>query len=181
MTVYVALLRAVNVGGMNKLPMRDLTDMLVKAGCAEVRTYIQSGNAVFCSPPEVAKQVPQIISEGIFRKFGFRAPVVLRSAKELQGVVEGNPFRKSVKDPKTLHVGFLADRPDPRRVSVLDPQHSPGDLFEVRGREIYLCLPNGFGKSKLTNAFFESGLATASTFRNWRTVLTLLEMTQANH
>lgn len=180
-TAYVALLRGVNVGGKNKLPMRDLTAMFVKAGCQDVRTYIQSGNAVFSSQPELAKKVPHLISEAIAKKFGFRAPVVLRTAKDLQGVVDGNPFLKPAADPKALFVGFLADRPDPRRVAALDPKRSPGDSFEVLGREIYFCLPNGFARTKLTNAYFDSGLATISTFRNWRTVLTLLEMVQADH
>lgn len=175
---YIALLRAINVGGKNKLPMRDLTAMLAKAGCADVQTYIQSGNAVFSSPPELAKRIPELISEAIVKKFGFRVPVVLRSGKEIQAIVEHNPFLQSVKDTKTLHVGFLADQPAASRIAALDPQRSPGDSFKVLGREIYLCLPNGFGRSKLTNAYFDSGLATLSTFRNWRTVLTLLEMTK---
>jgi len=177
-TVYVALLRGVNLAGKNKLPMRDLAAMLVKAGCQDVRTYIQSGNAVFSAPPELAKRIPPLISEAIAKKFGFRAPLVLRTTKELQGVVESSPFLKSAADTKALHVGFLADRPDPRRIAALDPKRSPGDSFEVIGREVYLCLPNGMGRTKLTNAYFDSGLATISTFRNWRTVLTLLEMTK---
>lgn len=167
------------MGGKNKLPMRDLTAMLVKAGCADVQTYIQSGNAVFSASPELAKGIPELISEAIARKFGFRVPLVLRTAKDLQSVVEGNPFLKSVKDTQALHVGFLADRPDARRVAALDPRRSPGDSFQVLGREIYLYLPNGGARTKLTNAFFDSGLATISTYRNWRTVLTLAEMVQA--
>jgi len=180
-TAYVALLRGVNVGGKNKLPMRDLAALLAKAGCTDVRTYIQSGNAVFCATPDLAKRIPQVITEAIARKLGFRVPVVLRSDKEIQAVVDGNPFLKSVTDTKALHVGFLADRPDPRRVAALDPKRSPGDSFEVRGREIFFCLPNGFARTKLTNAYFDSTLATFSTFRNWRTVQTLLEMTQPDH
>lgn len=175
---YVALLRAVNVGGKNKLPMKDLAAMLAKAGCTDVKTYIQSGNAVFSATPEIAKRIPQLIPEAIAKKFGFRAPVVVRTAKELQGVADSNPFLKPGADTQALAVGFLADRPDPRRVAALDPKRSPGDSFEVCGREIYLCLPSGFAKTKLTTAYFDSGLATTSTFRNWRTVLTLLEMTK---
>ncbi|HZN92159.1 MAG TPA: hypothetical protein VFB81_05620, partial [Myxococcales bacterium] len=79
-------------------------------------------------------------------------------------------------DPDTLHVVFLADPPPPAKVAALDPARSPPDEFQVRGREIYLRCPNGFGRTKLSNAYFDSKLGTISTVRNWRTVLTLAEM-----
>ena len=102
-------------------------------------------------------------------------PVVTRSAVELRRAVEGNPFLAAGADVATLHVGFLASEPKAEPVAALDPARSPPDRFEVRGREIFLCLPDGVARSKLTNAYFDSKLATTSTFRNWRTVLTLLE------
>ena len=175
---YVALLRGINVGGKNLLPMRQLTEMFIEAGCAEVRTYIQSGNVVFASTPGCAKRIPQLVSRGIAERFGFRAPVLLRSADELVRVAAGNPFLggRSGADDRSLHVAFLAEAPDQRRIAALDPNRSPGDSFKVRGREIYLRLPNGVGRTKLTNAYLESTLATTSTLRNWRTVLKLLEM-----
>ncbi len=175
---YVALLRGINVGGKNKLPMRDLAAMVVEAGCTDVRTYIQSGNVVFAATPEVVRRLSDDISRRIAKSFGYRTPVVLRTADELRQVVRGNPFLKSDADAGSLHVAFLADLPDPRRIAALDPKRSPGDSFKVRGREIYLCLPNGVAGTKLSNAYFDSTLATTSTLRNWRTVLKLLEMTQ---
>ena len=175
---YVALLRGINVGGKNKLPMRDLAAMFVEAGCKDVRTYIQSGNVVFSIPLKSAKRVPDFVSQRIADRFGYRVPVVLRTADEFRQVVVRNPFLESDADVESLHVGFLADLPAPHDVATLDPKRSPGDSFKVRGREIYLYLPNGVAGTKLTNAYFDSKLSTTSTFRNWRTVLKLLEMTR---
>ncbi len=177
--VFVALLRGINVGGKNKLPMTDLARIFVAAGCANVRTYIQSGNVVFAAAAGCAERLPDLVAKKIAERFEFRAPVVLRTANELHRVAAGNPFLKSAVDQGALHVAFLADLPQKRRVAALDPERSPGDSFEVRGREIYLHLPNGVARTKLTNDYFDSTLATTSTVRNWRTVLKLLEISQA--
>lgn len=175
-TTYVALLRSINVGGKNRLPMKDLAAMFAEAGCRDVQTYIQSGNVVFKAEDALAARIPALISEAIRDRFGYRAPVVLRNAAALREVVEANPFVKASVDLKTLHVAFLSDRPDGARVAALDPDRSPPDEFAVRGGEIYLRCPNGYGKSKLTNAYFDSSLGTTTTVRNWRTVLKLVEM-----
>lgn len=175
--VYVALLRGINVGGKNKLPMSALAEIFAEAGCTDVRTYIQSGNVVFSAPPILGRRLPDLISKRIADRLGLRVPVVLRTAEDIRLVAEANPFLRAGTDPASLHVAFLADLPDPRHVAALDPKRSPGDSFVVLGREIYLSLPNGMARSKLTNAYFDSGLATISTARNWRTVLKLVEMT----
>ena len=175
---YVALLRGINVGGKNKLPMLKLAAIFTEAGCTDVRTDIQSGNVVFSVAPGCAKRLPGLISHGIADRFGYRVPVVLRTVDEFQQVAGSNPFPKSDADAGTLHVAFLAELPDQRLITALDPTRSPGDSFKVRGREIYLRLPNGVARTKLTNDYFDSTLATTSTIRNWRTVLTLHEITQ---
>lgn len=176
---YVALLRGINVGGKNKLPMKDLCAMFAAAGCAHVRNYIQSGNIVFKAKPALAIKVPGLIAAGIASRFGLEVPVVLRSADEMREVSVRNPFLDACENPGWLAVGFLADPPDPERVPALDLHRSPPDTFAVRGREIYLCCPNGLGQTKLNTNYFDSKLATVSTFRNWRTVLTLVEMLDA--
>jgi uncharacterized protein (DUF1697 family) len=173
---YVALLRGINVGGKNKLPMKDLTAMFVEAGCRGVRTYIQSGNVIFEAAAGAAARLPGVIEKRIAGQFGYRTPVILRTANELREVVAGNPFLKAGAGPEMLHVMFLADRPAAGAITALDPQRSPPDEFIVQGREVYLRLLLGGGKSKLTNAYFDAKLSTVSTVRNWRTVTTLLEM-----
>jgi len=175
-TTYLALLRGINVGGKNKLPMKDLTGMFVEARCAGVRTYIQSGNVIFQAAPGVAPKIPDRIAAQIAKQFGYRTPLVLRTRDELREVLRNNPFLEAGAAEETLHVMFLADLPGSSAVAGLDPARSPGDEFVVRGREIYLRFPHGAADSKLTNAYFDSKLATTSTVRNWRTVTKLLEL-----
>ena len=173
---YVALLRGINVGGNFKLPMKDLAAMFAKMGCTDVRTYIQSGNVIFRADDAVASRVPAVISKAIADRSGMKIPVVVRKADELRKVAEKNPFLARGTDDGRLYVYFLADRPAKTDVAKLDPARSLPHEFIVQGAEIYLYCPNGFGQTKLTNAYFDGKLGTVSTARNWRTVLKLLEM-----
>jgi uncharacterized protein (DUF1697 family) len=175
---YVALLRGINVGGKNQLPMKLLAEWFAEEGCSGVRTYIQSGNVVFRASQSVAARIPRRVSAQIAERFGYKVPLVMRSADEMGQVIGNNPFLKRGVAEQELHVMFLADLPVAGGVANLDPGRSAPGAFEVRGREIYLRLPNGAGRSKLTNAYFDSKLATVSTSRNWRTVTTLVEMMQ---
>ncbi len=167
------LLRGVNVGGKNNLPMRDLAALFEAAGCQNVRTFIQSGNVIFAASPKVSERLAAVIAEGISERFGYRTPVILRTAEQLRDAVSNNPFPSREEN---LHVMFLKNRPTPEQVAALDPNRSAPDAFIVRGGEIYLHLPNGAGLSKLTNAWFDSKLTTISTARNWRTVTKLLAL-----
>ena len=176
---HIALLRGINVGGKNKLSMKNLATLFTTAGCAEVRTSIQSGNVVFEAPATLAASVPAVIERGIEGRFGYRVPVLVRTAEELRDVAGDNPFLGAGADPSSLHVAFLADFPEDGKIARLDPDRSPPDAFKVRGREIFLCCPNGMARTKLTNDYFDSRLATTSTVRNWRTVLALVAMAGA--
>lgn len=171
--LHVALLRGVNVGGKHRLPMVELTAQFETAGACEVRTYIQSGNVVFAAASADAAQIAERVRLAIARQYGFETPVVLRSAVEWRAALEHNPFLAEGADPQMLHIAFLADAPSRVRAAALDPRRSPGDRFQLRGRELYLHLPNGVARSKLTNAWIDSSLSTTSTLRNWRTVETL--------
>lgn len=153
--------------------MKDLAEIFAKAGCANVRTYIQSGNVLFRATHAIAESLPPRITKEIGKRFGCQIPVVLRAAEELAAAVRDNPFPDVSQD--ALYVYFLATAPDAARTAQLDADRSKPDRFIVHGREIYLYLPNGIGRSKLTNAYFDSKLATTSTARNWRTTLKLLE------
>jgi len=176
---HVALLRGINVGGTRLLPMKGLAELCTAVGCGEVQTYIQSGNVVFSAPKPLVAKLPAVLAAAILRKFKFEVPVVVRSAEALARVAENNPFLGKGIDPDWLHVAFLADAPGPEQVASLDPNRSPGDEWVVAERDIYLHFPKGAGQSKLTNQYLESRLKTVSTFRNWRTVLKLLEMARA--
>lgn len=174
---HVALLRGINVGGKNPLPMQELTRMFEAAGCEKIQTYIQSGNVIFDAPAH-ASSIGDTVSAIIEKRFGYRIPVILRTAPQLRRVAGANPFLKAGVDLRWLHVYFLAQAPGASAIAGLDPTRSAPDAFHVLGQEIYLHAPNGMGRSKLTNAYFDSKLATVSTARNWATVLKLAELLQ---
>ena len=174
--VNIALLRGINVGGKNRLPMKDLAAMFVDAGCDGVRTYIQSGNIVFGADPTLAEDVPSLISASILDRFGYQVPVVARRARDLEAIVQANPFVGAGAETDRLHVVFLAELPDGEHLEALGPDRSPPDEFVVRCREIYLHCPNGLARSKLTNSYFDSRRSTTSTMRNWKTMRKLLEL-----
>ncbi len=170
----VALLRGINVGGKNLLPMKALAEIFAAAGCTEVKTYIQSGNVVFrCG---TKKDVAKAVRAAIAAQFGIEVPVVVRSASEIKRVIAANPFVRTGIDAAWLHVMFLEREPSAAQVAGLDAARSLPDEFVVIGNEVYLHLPHGAAKTKLTNAYFDSKLKTVGTQRNWRTVTTLAEM-----
>ena len=177
MPKYVALLRGINVGGNNMLPMKTLAAMFADEGATDVRTYIQSGNVVFAAPAAAARKLPARVTGRIAADLGLKVPIMLRSPDELAEVTRSNPYLATAgEDTKALYVMFLADKPTAAAVASLDPKRSPPDEFVVTGREIYLRFPNGAGRSKLTSAYFDAKLSTISTARNWRTITTLLQM-----
>jgi uncharacterized protein (DUF1697 family) len=169
----------VNVGGRNKLPMKDLVAIFAEAGCAEVRNYIQSGNIIFQATSATARKIPGTVTSQIEQRFGFQTTLVMRTAEQVRQVAENNPFLKAGESEELLSVMFLSSVPGAEAIAKLDPQRSPPDRFIVQGDTIYLHTPNGLADTKLTNAYFDSKLQTVSTARNWRTVLKLLEMAGA--
>jgi uncharacterized protein (DUF1697 family) len=170
---WVALLRGINVGGKNLVPMKNLAALFEKAGARNVSTYIQSGNVVFSAAPALIKKLPALLEKAVTAEFGCRSPVVLRSHEELVKIEKAGPF--AGEDHARLLVMFLQG--DPTNVDRLDAKRSPPDRFAVVGREIYLHCPNGYGRSKLTNDYFDRTLHTISTARNWRTLLKLIDLT----
>ena len=159
--------------------MKDVADIFLQAGCADVRTYIQSGNVIFSAPAPVLKELPGLITERIAARFGCRVPVIIRTSRELARIIRDNPFLQAGESEKTLYVCFLADLPSALAVGKLDPNRSAPDAFRVCHGEIYMHLPNGAARSKLTNAYFDAKLSTISTARNWATVRKIFVMMQA--
>lgn len=175
--MYVAFLRGLNVGGRNRIAMTDLTALFEASGARSVRTYIQSGNVMFQAPAKELERVLAAVEGRIEARLGSQVPIALRSGNRLGAIAAEHPFDSKATDPRQLHVGFLSERPSPETVDRLDPDRSPPDRMLVRGAEIYLLLPNGAARTKLSQAYFDSVLGIPSTFRNWRTVRTLARMT----
>ena len=175
-TTYVALLRGINVGGKNKIAMAELKSMFASLGLEDVVTYIQSGNVVFRSASDDADALSAKIEREIAAASGVKPAVLLRTPKELATIAERNPYLARDADVSRLHVVFLDHAPAKRAATALDPERSPPDEFTLRGREIYLHLPNGAGRSKLTVDYFERVLGARATQRNWKTLLRLIEL-----
>ena len=177
MKPYVALLRGINLRQHNKISMAELRELFLALGCEDVATYVQSGNVVFKSSATGTTALMQSIEERITRDLGLDVRVLVRTKRELAKIVAGNPFAD--RDPAKLHVTFLADAPDRARVQELGTKDAGADELRVAGREVYLHCPNGYGRSKLSNAWFETQLGVAATTRNWRTVTKLAELVGA--
>ena len=170
------MLRGINVSGQKTVKMDRLKALYEDQGLHAVRTYIQSGNVVFAATLAQAKSIPLEVQRIVEREFDIRSPVVTRSAVEFGAVLDNHPFEGKPVDDRSLAVAFLETKPSKAQAAALDPDRSPGDSFRLIGREIYLSLPNGAARTKLTNAYFDRTLATVSTVRNWRTVNKLADM-----
>jgi len=175
---YAALLRGINLGARNKVSMADLRALFAALDAEDVATYVQSGNVIFKSRAGAA-ELTHAIEQRISRDLGLSVTVLLRTKAELAKVLADNPFAGGAREPAKLHVTFLAETPDRARVRRLDPEGAEPDEFRVVGQEIYLHCPNGYGRSKLSNAYFERQLGVAATTRNWRTVTKLAELASA--
>ena len=173
MTVMVALLRGINVGGANSLPMAQLRDIAVGCGLRDVRTYVQSGNVVFTTSSRSTASVARTLARAIAERSAVQPAVVVRTRDELAAVVERNPFVGRGADPAHLHVLFApAAVKLPFSASEL-AAYAPDEIAAV-GSEVFGYFPNGFGRSKL--AALLARRVESGTVRNWRTVTTLLRM-----
>jgi len=175
MTVYVALLRGINVGGRT-LKMDVLRSVAEDCGFGSVRTYIQSGNVIFTSRSGAAKVGAQL-HDAILGMTGIDSRVVIRTAAQLDTVVAGNPFGDRVNDPTKVSVGFLYDDTVPTVEAVDTAEYSPDEVVVV-GEHAYLSTPNGMGKSKLVDPMMKR-LGITGTVRNWRTTVTLRDLASA--
>jgi uncharacterized protein (DUF1697 family) len=176
-TVYVALLRGINVGGRSTLSMARLRQVATECGFGDVATYIQSGNLVFTSSA-TATAVAEQLEKAITAEGGPRPRVAVRSRDELAAVVAGNPYLEKSTDAKQLHVAFIVEGAEPHAAEALEIERFAPEELTVSGHETYLFLPDGIGRSKLAEALSRQKAADA-TVRNWRTVTKLLERADA--
>ena len=180
---YIGLLRAVNVGGKNTIPMADLRSALQDIELDHVRTYIQSGNMVFDSDL-TEDAVQDRIEHQIQQRFGFHIDVILRTVTEFDRLIADLPFAgasepaSSASSPVGVSVAFLNEPPDPDAVAALDRYPSPGEQYRVVSRNVYLLLPNGTARSKLVAQVQKLGPRV--TVRNWKTVQKLQAMAAAD-
>ena len=180
MNTWIALLRGINVGGNNILPMMELKKALESLSLTNVKTYIQSGNIVFNTPSTNAKKLSSKMSSLIEDEHGFRPHIMLLSSQQLQVAVNSNPFTDTVSNPKSLHFYFLNEIPAAPDLSALEEAKSTSESYALKERVFYLDAPDGVGRSKLA-AKVENYLGVEATSRNFRTVQKLLIMASELH
>lgn len=187
MTTYIALLRGINVGGSARIAMKDLRTLFAGMGFEDVRTYLQSGNVVFRAPaPDTAGPAapgtrrPAGLAAGIEKRIaddlGVSCTVLLRTGDSLARTLAANPYTGRDDDPAKLHVTFLAREPTAEEAARLELPAGETAVFTLVGDEIHLHVPDGYGRTRLNNAFIERRLGMRATTRNWKTVTALHEL-----
>lgn len=169
---YVLLLRGINVGGHNKVPMADLREIVAGIGCTDVTTYIQSGN-VIASSMLAARTLASRLESALGQRFGFRPRTMVRTRAEITKVLAANPFAD--QDPSKVHVGFLTSAPG-KKSTMPSTMESGPDRAIIIGAHVYLYYPNGVGRTEMTRAPMWREINDICTVRSLRTVTKLAEM-----
>jgi uncharacterized protein (DUF1697 family) len=189
MATHVALLRGINVGGRNKVPMADLRELVSSLGHTGVTTYIQSGNVLFTAAGTGTEKMAGALESAITDRFGIWASVVVLSRDELTAILDGNPYPDEA-NPKLVHVVFLGAEPSADLLDRINAAQAAAagkgsrDTVTATGAALYLHTPDGFGKSELAQKLFriigtpskQKKPAVAATARNWATATKLLEL-----
>jgi len=175
MNTYIALFRGINVGGKNSLPMKGLVAILEEIGAKNVRTYIQSGNAVFQSIEKNPSRLSKQLAAEIKKRYGFEPHVLLLGLEAINKAIAMNPFPEAETEPSSLHIGFLASSPKNPDLKKLDSLRKESERFHLSDHVFYLHAPEGVGRSKLA-ASTEKLLGVPMTDRNWRTVCKIREL-----
>jgi len=171
----IALLRGINVGGRNRLPMVELRSIAADLGFADAKTYLQSGNLILPDAPLATAEIAATLTGEIRTAFGLEVPVIIRTAGDWARVIAANPFPEAAADGTKLHVMFLPGLATEAVRSFAADAYRPEEL-SVADFEIYLSLPNGIGRSKLAGALGKVDNAASGTIRNWNTVLALSDL-----
>lgn len=187
MKKYIAILRGINVSGKNKIRMADLKSSFEKEGFQNVLTYIQSGNILFDTVNhEDEDKLAKSIHDLILNDFGYDVPVIITTPKEINYIIENNPFLKKGTseispwniEPIYLHVTFLEKAPvKDKAETLIEKKYSPDHLV-IQGKYIFLYCPGGYGKTKLSNNYLEKSLGIPATTRNWKSINKFRELSE---
>ncbi|MEU2117213.1 DUF1697 domain-containing protein [Streptomyces sp. NPDC016459] len=180
-TTYAALLRGINVSGHRKVPMPELRAVLEGLGHRNVRTYLQSGNAVFTTDSTAGEdELTVTVEDAIESHFGFRVDCLVRDGDYLRAVADACPFPTAGIEGRQLHAFYLSGPADPARFAAVDQAPYHPQAFALGDRVLYLSVPEGLGRSKLAEVVTRPSLVKGLvvTARNWNTVVKLVEMTR---
>ncbi|MFV0474579.1 MAG: DUF1697 domain-containing protein [Pikeienuella sp.] len=175
MNRWILLLRGVNVGGSNILPMKDLRAALERRGLRDARTYIQSGNCVIDGDARDAAELSALAAGAIEQDFGFRPQVLALTPQQIETAIADNPFADEGCDPKTVHIHFLLEEPGAPDLASLESLRAPSERFHLATGRFYLHAPDGVARSKLA-AQAERRLGVPTTARNLRSVMKIAEL-----
>ncbi|WP_020133671.1 DUF1697 domain-containing protein [Streptomyces sp. 351MFTsu5.1] len=180
-TTYAALLRGINVGGSRKVPMADLRTLMEGLGHSGVRSYLQSGQAVFTADHGDEESLAAELTGAIEKRFGFAVDVIVRDHAYLKGIADNCPFPAAELEGKQLHVTYFSGPVDADRFAEIDQAAYLPEEFRLGDRALYLYVPDGLGRSKLAEHLSKPRLnkGVIATSRNWNTVVKLVEMTGA--
>jgi uncharacterized protein (DUF1697 family) len=180
MTIYLSILRGINLGAHNKILMADLKKLYEKLHYTNVNTYIQSGNVLFESSR--TNNIARTIEKEIHAAYGFEVPVLVKTADELKKAVASNPFliERNIALDK-LHLTFLEESPSAAALKLIGSTTSSEDRFIIQKDIVYLYCPGGYGNTKLSNTFFEKKLGVKATTRNWKTCNELIKLIETHY
>jgi len=179
MTIQIALLRGINVGGHQAVAMSDLRDLLTHLGFESARSLLQSGNLIFRCDAQRSSGLESLLEVEAEKRLDLRADFLIRSAKEWREVVERNPFRKEAeRDPSHLVVMFLKAAANAKDVKAVQAAIAGPETIRADGKQLYIEYPDGIGRSRLTNALLEKKLGIRGTARNWNTVLKIAALAE---
>ncbi|MEO6703774.1 MAG: DUF1697 domain-containing protein [Jatrophihabitantaceae bacterium] len=172
----VALLRGINVGKAKRVAMADLRDLLTDLGYTDVRTHLNSGNAIFSSPPKLVKQANERIQKAIAGQLKVDCAVVTRTASQLTEALSNDPFGDLATDPSRYLIGFLSHELGPAKAKAFEQRDFGEDQVRFGGPQAYLWCPGGINSSALFKTNWMKELGVTLTTRNWTTVHKLVEL-----
>ena len=175
MRTWIALIRGINVGGNNVLPMKELRALLENLGFENARTYIQSGNCIFQSDRDDTSSFSEEIAGAIMAKLDFKPSVLILNKSDLRRAIEQNPYPQGLEDPKSVHLFFLSETASEPDIKALDKLKKASEGYEIINKLFYLYAPEGIGRSKLASQA-EKKLGVTTTARNLRSAIKILEL-----
>lgn len=181
MPTYIALLRAINVGGANRVAMSDLRGLLSRMGLQEPKSLLQTGNLVFRAEGLTGSELESALERQAEAALGLRTEFLVRDATEWRALVDSNPFRdEAERDPAHLLIVVLKTAPGTSDVAALRAAIAGPERVHAHGKQLYAYYPAGIGRSRLTSTVIERNLRTRGTARNWNTVLRLAALAGAS-
>lgn len=170
------MLRGINVGGQKLIKMEDLKQLYVSWGFENVQTYIQSGNVIFDSSGKNISGLAKKIEKNIKSSFGFEVNVLIRTKEDFLNIIRDNPFRADKIE--NIYITFLSETPLKIPFDEINKVKDATEKYFFSEKEIYLFCPNGYGKTKLSNNYFEKKLKVFATTRNLKTINKLFLLTE---